>query len=52
MVLVGNFYPTPRGVIKVVFLRAPFEKLQENLGVTPQIHIFFGVGIVGAGGVW
>lgn len=31
---------------------APFEELQENLGVASQVHLFFEVGIVGAVGVW
>jgi len=40
-----------RMYIKGVF-RAPLEELQEKHGVGLQLHIFFGVGVFGAGRVW
>ena len=30
---------------------APFEELQEKGGVEPQLQVFFGVGVAGAGHV-
>ena len=29
--------------------KAPFEELQEKVGLTPQLQVFYGVGIDGAG---